>query len=74
MSTILRKISPTNIIPCHNRICLCIEYLNMNEKQHFERYKQCFITCEINSKYKNTNKNKIYENLFYSYTNNKNNI
>ena len=49
----IQQISPKNIIPCNYRICLCIEYLDMKEKRNFEKYKQCFITHEIKSKYNN---------------------
>ena len=66
----IQQISPKNIIPCNYRICLCIEYLDMKEKRNFEKYKQCFITHEINSKYNKNTQNRIYEKLFNSYTNN----
>ena len=69
MSHILSRISnisPKNIISCNNNICICVEYFDLNDTKMFERYKQCFITHEINSKYEKTKqqKNGIYGNSF----------
>lgn len=55
MSSIIAKlrfpISKQNIIPCTNIACICVEYLDLNNKKQFEKYKQCMIT-NINNKEK----------------------
>lgn len=55
MSSIIAKlifpISKQNIIPCTNIACICLEYLDLNNKKQFEKYKQCMITNIKNKSY-----------------------
>lgn len=67
---IIKQLSRKNIINCNARICLCVEYLDFKEKSNFEKYKQCFITHEKNSKYEKK-KTISYNELLQIYECNK---
>ena len=48
LSKLVYPISKNNIIQCTKFVCVCVEYLDITNKQHFEKYKHCMITNIIN--------------------------
>ena len=32
----------SNVMNCKNRICFCVEYLNISEAKHIEIYSECY--------------------------------
>ncbi len=57
VQTIKYPIQKNNILPCTQRICYCIEYLNFKKKKDVLFYRNCMIT-NIN----NNNFNKSIKN------------
>ena len=53
-SSFIRGIRYTlrEIIPCNERLCKCVEYLNFSKDDHINIYRHCMITAYNNSKYK----------------------
>ena len=33
-----------NLVPCSQRVCLCLEYLDFGNRDHVNLYKHCMIT------------------------------
>ena len=52
------NINRHNIVPCSNRVCLCVEYLDFGKNKDREKYKHCLITADNNYKYENMSYDK----------------
>ena len=48
MSHLIQKLTypirKSSILPCSQRVCLCIEYLDFGNVEHVNLYKHCMIT------------------------------
>lgn len=47
----IHNINKLNIVPCNNKFCLCVEYLNFSKKKDIKKYYNCMITNFNNNKY-----------------------